>query len=50
MFWKQKDHFVPDATEAEEIQKSAFTELHEWSKNVVNVENCQYLKENCKFL
>ena len=33
-----------------EIQKSAPTELHKWSKNVVKVENCQFLKGNCKFL
>ena len=25
-------------------------ELHEWSENVVNVENHQFLKENCEFL
>ena len=53
MFLKQKDCFVPDvtqATQAEEIQKSASTELHEWSKNVLNVENRQFLKENCGFL
>ena len=40
MFQKQKDRFVPDVTQAEEIQKSASMELHEWSENVVNVENC----------
>ena len=34
----------------EEIQKSASTELREWTENVVNVENCQFLKENCEFL
>ena len=28
----------------------ASLELHKWSKNVVNVENYQFLKENCKFL
>ena len=26
------------------------TELHEWSENVVNVENCNFLKVNCGFL
>ena len=50
MFWEQKDHFVPDATQAEEIQKSASTELHEQSENVVNVENQEFLKENCEFV
>ena len=24
-------------------------QLHKWSKNVVNVKNCQYLKGNCQF-
>ena len=33
-----------------EIQKSASTELHEWSKNMVNVKNHQFLKGNYKFL
>ena len=50
MFQKQKDRFVPDVTQAEETQKSASTELHEWSENVVNVENRKCLKENCGFL
>ena len=50
MFQKQKDRFIPDITQAEEIQKSTSTELHEWSENVVNVENHQFLKENCEFL
>ena len=49
MFQKQKDCFVPDITQAEEIQKSASTELHEWSENVVNVENRQFLKEIAGF-
>ena len=26
------------------------TELHEWSENAVNVENRQFLRENCEFL
>ena len=34
----------------EEIQKSASTELHGWSENVVNVENCNFLNVNCRFL
>ena len=50
MFQEQKDHFVPDVTQAEEIQKSASMELHKWSENVINVENRQFLKENCEFL
>ena len=50
MFQKQKDCFVPEVTQAEEIQKSASMELHEWSENMVNVQNCQFLKENCWFL
>ena len=45
MFLEQKDSFVPYVTQAEEKQKSASTELHEWSKNVVNVENRQFLKK-----
>ena len=49
-FKLQKDCFVLDITKAEEIQKSASTELHEWSENVVNVENCNFLKVNCGFL
>ena len=49
-FKLQKDHFVFDVTKAEEIQKSASTELHEWSENVENVENCNFLNVNCKFL
>ena len=32
------------------MQKSASAELNEWSKNVVNVKNCQFLKGNFKFL
>ena len=24
-------------------------QLHKWSKNVINVKNCQYLKGNCQF-
>ena len=39
MFYNQKDRSVPDIAQAEEIQKSASTELHECSGNVVNVEN-----------
>ena len=50
MFQNQKDHFVPDITQAEELQKSAPTEFHKWSENVVNAENHQFLKENCEFL
>ena len=49
MFQNQTDHFVPDVTQAEEIRKSASTELHKWSENVLNVENCQFFKGNCKF-
>ena len=37
-------------SQAEEIQKSASTELRELRENVVNVENCQFLRENCEFL
>ena len=36
--------------QAEEIQKSSSTELYEWSRNVVNVENHNFLKVNCRFL
>ena len=50
MFQNQKDDFVSNVTQAEEIQKSAFTEIHEWSENVVNVKNHQFLKEYCEFL
>ena len=50
MFQNQKDLFFPDVTQAKEIQKSASTELQEWSKNVVNVENCNFLKVNYGFL
>ena len=50
MFQNQKDRFVPDVTQAEEIEKSASTELQEWSENMVNVENHQFLKRNCKFI
>ena len=49
-FKLQKDHFIFDVTEAEEIRKSASTELPEWSENVVNVENGNFLKVNCRFL
>ena len=49
MLWNQRDRFVPDFTKAEEIQKSASTELHKWSENVVNVENWQFFKGNCEF-
>ena len=41
----QKGHFVFDVTQAEEIQKSASTELQKWSENVVNVENCIFFFE-----
>ena len=37
MFQNQKDRFVPDVTQAEEY------------KNMVNVENCQFLNESCEF-
>ena len=47
--FSNQDNFVPDVTKAEQIQKSASTELHEWSENVVNVENRQFLKGNCEF-
>ena len=42
MFLNQKNCFAPDITQAEDTQKSASTELHEWSENMVNVENCQF--------
>ena len=48
MFQNQKDRFVPDVTQTEEIQKSASMELHEWSENVVDVDNRQFLKKNFK--
>ena len=32
------------------MPKKYKNQLHEWSKNVVNVENPQVLKRNCKFL
>ena len=50
MFQNQKNCFVPDVTQAVEIQKSTSTELHEWSENMVNVENCPVLKENSELL
>ena len=43
MFKKQEDRFLLNVTKAEEIQKSVSTELHEWSKNIRNVENGQFL-------
>ena len=46
MFQTQKDRFVPDVTQTEEIQNSASIKLYKWSKNMVNVENWQFLKEN----
>ena len=49
-FKLQKNHFILDVTKAEEIQKSASMELHKWSENVGNVENCNFLKVNCRFL
>ena len=30
--------------------KSTSTKLHKWSENMVNVENCQFLKDNYEFL
>ena len=44
--------FLSDITQAEKMQNSASTELHEWSENMANIENCQlkFLKENCAFL
>ena len=50
MFQTQKDHFLPDVTQTEEIRKYASTQLHEWSENVVNVEDRQFLKKDCEFL
>ena len=50
MFQNQKDPFVFNIAQAEEIQKSASMELHKWSKNVVNVENCNFLKVNCELI
>ena len=44
MFQKQKNRFVPDVKQAEEIQKSGSMEFHNQSENVINVENCKYLK------
>ena len=44
MLENQKD------TYAEEIQKSASMEFHKWRKNMVNVENCNFLKVNWEFL
>ena len=35
---------------AKQIHKFASAELPEWTENVVNVENCQFLKKNCEFL
>ena len=32
------------------MPKKYKSQLHEWSKNVVNVENPEVLKRNCKFL
>ena len=49
-FKLQKNRIVLNVTETEETQKSAPMELHEWSENVVNVENCNFLKVNCRFL
>ena len=49
MYWNQKDCFVPDITQAEEILKSASMKLHKWSKNMVNIENCNFLKVNWFF-
>ena len=43
-FPDSKDHSVPEVTSAEGIQKSASMKLQEWSKNVVSVENHQFLK------
>ena len=50
MFQDQKDWFIPDVTQIEVIQKSTSTELHKWSENMVNVENCQFLKDSYEFL
>ena len=50
MFQNQKDLFVPDIMLAEEIKESVSMELNKWSKNMVNVENCQFLKRGCDFL
>ena len=41
----QRDCFIPGITQANGIQKSASMELHEWSENVVNVENHQFFEE-----
>ena len=50
MFQKQrKDHFILDVTQAEEILKSGSTDLHKQSKNMVHVENHQFLKKNHNF-
>ena len=50
MFQDQKDWFIPDVTQIEVIQKSTSTELRKCSENMVNVENCQFLKDNYEFL
>ena len=50
MYQNQKDDFFPDVTQAKEIKKSASTDLHKWSEDVVNVENRNLLKVNFKFL
>ena len=49
MFQKQIECYVPDITQAEEIQKSVFRGFDKWS-NVVNVENHIFLKVNWEFL
>ena len=46
IFQNQKDCFLPDMTQVKEIQKSISLELHKWSENMVNVENCQCLMGN----
>ena len=42
--------FLTSHRQAEEMQKSVSIELHEWSENMVNVENSNFLKVNSKFL
>ena len=41
--------FCPHRVKKHKIQNSASTELHAWSKNMVNIGNSKFLKGNCKF-
>ena len=44
MFQNQKNGFVPEVTQAKEIQKSASMELQKWSENMGNVKNCNFFE------